>query len=355
MAERDWIVPGIGLVALLVIAVSLNASSQFTGLSQGRGTTGCSNLVDDDSDGYIDYPTDPGCSSLADNSEFGTNQCDNGINDDRDGLIDFREDPGCKSIRDLSEYADPRVHCDNSVDDDKDGEIDWPIDVQCSDASDKTEADDGCIDSDRGMNYRTKSAVIGTNNDRSFNNTDYCVNSTYVKEFFCSGTAKNDTNYRCGFGCSNGACRTVPANETINASGNLQCNNGIDDDGDRSIDWPSDPGCIGSSDSSERGFAHCDNGRDDDGDGKIDYPSDPECSNVKDNTEAHDSCSDSDKGNIPATRGIITGYNNDTYYNNTDYCTSKFNLREYFCDGGRKKQTNIPCPTGCANGACAGQ
>jgi len=56
------------------------------------------------------------------------------------------------------------------------------------------------------------------------------------------------------------------------------CNDGLDEDGDGLVDYPSDPGCTNASDASERGVGFaCDNGVDDDGDSAIDFPSDTGC------------------------------------------------------------------------------
>lgn len=63
------------------------------------------------------------------------------------------------------------------------------------------------------------------------------------------------------------------------------CDNGIDDDGDGVADFPADPGCADSSDSSERGTAACDDGFDDDADGLADFPADPGCENPSDLSE----------------------------------------------------------------------
>jgi hypothetical protein len=75
-----------------------------------------------DGDGKIDFPLDPGCTSLSDDSEdsdtcardprgSGCPKCGNGIDDDGDGLIDYQpnpalSDPGCLSRADDSEDDD---------------------------------------------------------------------------------------------------------------------------------------------------------------------------------------------------------------------------------------------------------
>lgn len=56
----------------------------------------CSDGLDEDGDGFVDFPADPGCTDALDASERGaTYQCDNGIDDDGDLAIDFPNDAGC--------------------------------------------------------------------------------------------------------------------------------------------------------------------------------------------------------------------------------------------------------------------
>jgi hypothetical protein len=46
----------------------------------------CENGFDDDGDGYVDFPADPGCSTATGTTEVG--QCQNGRDDDGDGNVD---------------------------------------------------------------------------------------------------------------------------------------------------------------------------------------------------------------------------------------------------------------------------
>jgi hypothetical protein len=71
----------------------------------------------------------------------------------------------------------------------------------------------------------------------------------------------------------------------VSERGTLECDNGLDDDGDGLADAPADPGCDGPGDASERGTQICDNGLDDDGDGLVDYPTDPGCVYLADTAE----------------------------------------------------------------------
>lgn len=70
----------------------------------------CSDRIDNDGDGLIDYPADPGCSWAKDNDE--TNlvppaQCADTVDNDGDGLIDYPFDPGCANTSDNDEYNAP--------------------------------------------------------------------------------------------------------------------------------------------------------------------------------------------------------------------------------------------------------
>ena len=70
----------------------------------------CGDNMDNDGDGFVDYPEDPGCTSPTDNSEVddcpsgpGCAQCANDLDDDGDDLIDYPSDPGCAAASDSSE------------------------------------------------------------------------------------------------------------------------------------------------------------------------------------------------------------------------------------------------------------
>lgn len=56
--------------------------------------------------------------------------CSDGLDDDLDGLIDHPADPGCDSPTDASERS-PALECDDGLDNDLDELIDHPADPQC--------------------------------------------------------------------------------------------------------------------------------------------------------------------------------------------------------------------------------
>ena len=84
------------------------------------GVPACANGVDDDGDGRVDHPADPGCTSSEDESEHqAAVGCDNGFDDDGDGSIDG-DDPGCFVPN--SPFEDPE--CSDGLDNDGDGRVD---------------------------------------------------------------------------------------------------------------------------------------------------------------------------------------------------------------------------------------
>ncbi len=56
----------------------------------------CSDSLDNDGDGFTDYPDDPGCVDADDPSELSPLLvCDDGSDNDEDELVDYPADPGC--------------------------------------------------------------------------------------------------------------------------------------------------------------------------------------------------------------------------------------------------------------------
>lgn len=66
----------------------------------------CADGRDNDGDGKIDFPSDPGCTSADDDNETDAKACSNGADDDGDGYIDYPDDKGCESTSDDDE-TDP--------------------------------------------------------------------------------------------------------------------------------------------------------------------------------------------------------------------------------------------------------
>jgi len=71
-------------------------------------TPQCSDGIDNDSDGYLDFSgSDPDCSTAFDDSEnnFDTHQCNDGSDNDGDSATDFPNDPECLSPFDDDESS----------------------------------------------------------------------------------------------------------------------------------------------------------------------------------------------------------------------------------------------------------
>jgi uncharacterized repeat protein (TIGR01451 family)/MYXO-CTERM domain-containing protein len=98
----------------------------------------CADGLDNDSDGRVDFPADPGCGSPLDGEERdATPQCADGSDNDGDSATDFPADPGCADRADETESGP--VACADGLDNDGDGAADYPADPGCSEASDSTE------------------------------------------------------------------------------------------------------------------------------------------------------------------------------------------------------------------------
>ena len=118
------------VVSILIITIAFAAP---------RAPKKCDNGSDDDNDGLVDYPKDPGCSSSRDTTETSIYLiCDNGVDEtnDADTLADYRlsgGDAGCTSATDNNERDGL---CDDLSDNDGDGLTDRPSDPECGSYAD---------------------------------------------------------------------------------------------------------------------------------------------------------------------------------------------------------------------------
>ena len=106
----------------------------------------CSDGLDNDGDGLIDFPEDLGCVGPTDDTEDSPTspKCHNGRDDDGDGKVDFPDDPGCFASAGDSEEDDCPdgpfcPQCANGADDDQNGATDYPFDQGCESAADNSE------------------------------------------------------------------------------------------------------------------------------------------------------------------------------------------------------------------------
>lgn len=111
---------GISVDALVITVLAAAGEDPVERVTIGHAETGglvcgaaatppeCSDGADNDGDGQIDHPNDPGCDSPEDDSEIDLPECSDTIDNDGDGKIDFSgQDPGCDSPEDDSEIDGP--------------------------------------------------------------------------------------------------------------------------------------------------------------------------------------------------------------------------------------------------------
>jgi hypothetical protein len=140
-------VPGIGTVTVAESVVDFhgNPCDQGTTTTPGGGPNKppqCSNEIDDDGMGDIDFGRDPDCSSPQDDDESGNNppECSDGQNNDDDPYTDYPADPGCEDRNDDDETDNDNPECSDGVNNDGDLRTDYPLDTGCTSPTDDDEA-----------------------------------------------------------------------------------------------------------------------------------------------------------------------------------------------------------------------
>ncbi|MFO0417593.1 MAG: hypothetical protein ACK5Y6_09915, partial [Pseudomonadota bacterium] len=111
----------------------------------------CSDGWDNDGDGLVDFPADPGCASPNDDDErkhdsgctsatdpSEKEECRDGIDNDKDGKTDFPDDFSCSSLSDNDE-SNPKAKCQDGKDNDGDGLVD-KADPGCASPQDNDES-----------------------------------------------------------------------------------------------------------------------------------------------------------------------------------------------------------------------
>ncbi len=239
----------------------------------------CDNDVDDDGDGFTDFPDDPGCDAADDPSErTPAAPCDDGLDNDGD-LRGDAFDPGCEGPLDGSERSSTLV-CDDGFDNDDDLVIDFPGDPGCASSVDPSERGNGAVACDDGLDNDGDTysdfpddpgcEAVGDKSERGAG-------------LACDDGVDNDgdlvTDHPADTGC---ASIFDPSERSVSRI----CDDGVDQDGDGSIDFPTDPGCASTADASERGATlPCDDTLDNDFDDAKDFPGDPGCSHPGDTSE----------------------------------------------------------------------
>jgi hypothetical protein len=341
----------------------------------------CSDGIDNDGDGKIDYPNDPGCVVPQQDDETddcpdgpACPQCSNGKDDDGNGSTDYPNDPGCTSAGDYDERTENPVACGNNItihqvpaDGTDMGTIDaaalFPQLSPCGGgsssgisvyayeihlnmpkvivASTLGSSVDTVLDI-RSADCKAQTSEVACNDDTTGTGSSVTVSlqaGTYyilvesktnttgpfmlnVQQFTGEGEPCS-SQPECGPGL---VCR-IPHGGSSMSCEKPVCSDGRDDDGDGKMDYPADPGCTSPTDSDETDDCPsgpmcpaCGNGSDDDHDGQTDYPNDTSCLSASGPSEA--SCpNDMDNYgsiNAPTMMGDLTNAHKDF----TFACTS---------------------------------
>jgi hypothetical protein len=296
----------------------------------------CLNNLDDDEDGRIDYPNDPGCDRPDDRLEDDEGRfpvCSNDEDDDGDGIVDYPLDPGCLSAAGDDEtdqcgegvnyrefFAGQEFVLGNLQDDgtnalagacggDGANEIAYyyfnPINARlefstahpeteaqtlvyvrsdCADRATEIACDDGVASGANQGRVVIERASVGGYwiiVDGRFGLGGPFKLSLEVEPLDpgCSDGRDNDLDGR--IDGEDAGCTGPDDQDERDPPGDPgQCNDGEDNDDDGLIDYPYDPGCLtrGGEDETDPEVApQCSNGIDDDGDGSTDFPVDPGC------------------------------------------------------------------------------
>jgi hypothetical protein len=319
----------------------------------------CNDTTDADGDGLPGYPADPGCTSASDGDESdtcfptpgpGCPQCADDVDNDGDGFTDYPRDPACLSASVNDELApctslDPILTFTSNVTGHTTQGRRNDVDLSCgADGRDQiyrlfvTQPLVSLTVDTLGSDINTALAIRGGTCDgttdlqcavNNFGNMDsrVTINTVAIGEYFLivdDQSTSSPTSYNLnvsGTLAAGGACNPsstsfiCTAGYTCGASSTCVptvCNDMVDADGDGKNGYPTDPGCVDISDTSETDSCPsgadcpvCANGIDDDGDSRTDYPNDLGCTAASGGTELE--CTGETDPLAPITGAVTTG------------------------------------------------
>lgn len=242
-------------------------------------------------------------------------QCDDTIDNDGDGLVDYPLDPGCTDEDDDSESPNPPplFQCMDSIDNDQDGLVDYPNDPGCSGVTDNDETNSGGNGGTTGADLAITKAISGTTPAPSSTVT-YTITVTSngpqpatnvsVSDLLPYGVLFVSDNssgaYASATGLwtigtmASGSVATLTITAEVLATSGVQVLNTATVQGSTtdpntsnnsaSVSFTSTVDTPGGGGSEE-----CSDSQDNDGDGDIDYPADNDCESVDDNSEEEES------------------------------------------------------------------
>jgi hypothetical protein len=351
-----------------------------------NGATQCSDGIDNDGDGYIDYPDDPGCFVKLQDSETvdcpdGPNcpECANGRDDDMNNATDYPNDPGCTMAADPTEYTSNPFACGNNLmvkplpfDGKATGMLMTAVTSHLTSAcggggsedvyevrvmepkvlvatTDLSQTEVDTVLSLRGESCADASSELGCNDNSATSDTGSTLTvslpaaGTYyliVDAADISGGAYAlQVNYYAGEGSTCGTttdcgpgivCRT-PMGGSDKVCARHVCEDDVDEDGDGDNGYPTDPGCDSPTDDDEAdgcpgAGSDCPqrgDGSDNDGDGKTDYPMDLACASASGATESF--CALETDPIAPITTKTVTGTTSGKTNDHDPECTSSDN------------------------------
>jgi hypothetical protein len=175
-----------------------------------------------------------------------------------------------------------------------------------------------CSDTDGGNSPLIFGTVSGKYNNQPYSYSDVCIDSSIIKEYYCSGLLSTYQQQSCG---------------TDGYVGNYFCQN--DDTYRNYTDYSCASGQCGSTVTptfqKDCNPGYCSNG----------------------NCRYTPSCSDSDGGQVFETQGTVSGYTMYAPYSWTDACVNGTMLNEFYCNASNSYVgMNTTCAGSCVSGAC---
>ena len=212
------------IVSLLIVTLLVMAF--VFAKPTAKATKACRDGLDNDGDGYTDWPTDPGCTNKNDDSELGTTECDDGLDNDGDSTTDMA-DSGCSSPTDNDESDCGDNVCEGGEDCSTCPSDCLNIGEVCCDGTAYTgdcctnedctgsatcenhlcSTPDSCTDTDGGVNIEITGTTYGYLEETYYYHDDRCIDSNNLEEFYCIGDYNYSTITDCSenyTGCFNG-------------------------------------------------------------------------------------------------------------------------------------------------------
>ena len=232
-------------------------------------------------------------------------ECNDKIDNDGDGLVD-RNDLGCSGPQDPDE-----TNCGDGVC--EGGETSGTCPADCGEP-------DSCSDTDGGNVITVFGTTSGYYNNSQYSNDDYCVDSSNIMEYYCSGDYEQSSQQSCGtdfYGSNYCINSSVYRDYTDYSCSSGECDYTI------TPEWVED----------------CDYGC-----------TDGTCDSIP------DSCTDSDGGYEVTIPGMVYGYSESSWYAYNDTCLTADVLGEWLCLGDEAHMLNDSCSfmnfTSCSSGTC---